>query len=132
MSDPAPPVPRPFGPFFAHLDATVAITPVEVGPDFWTRTVGELPSGRLLSTFATTADWDSWEMHPAGDELILQLTGAMELVLDAGNGVEQRLRLDAGHFVVVPPGTWHTADVIEPGEALYLTFGDGTEHRPRS
>ena len=132
MSDAAPPEPRPLGPYFAHVDAATAITPVEVGPEFWSRTIGELPDGRLLSTFATDADWDSWEMHPGVDELILQLTGAMELVLDAGDGSEHRVRLDAGQFVVVPPGTWHTADVVEAGEALYLTYGAGTEHRPRS
>ena len=26
---------------------------------------------------------------------------------------------------------WHTADVHEPGSALFITPGRGTEHRPR-
>ena len=30
-----------------------------------------------------------------------------------------------------PPGVWHTADVHEPGEALFITPGRGTEHEPR-
>jgi hypothetical protein len=33
--------------------------------------------------------------------------------------------------VVVPRGTWHTAKVLEPSEALHITWGEGTQHRPR-
>jgi hypothetical protein len=33
--------------------------------------------------------------------------------------------------IVVPRGVWHTANVIEPGEALHITWGAGTAHRPR-
>ena len=39
--------------------------------------------------------------------------------------------LPPGEFAVVPKGIWHTADVIEPGEALFVTAGEGTSHRPR-
>jgi hypothetical protein len=33
--------------------------------------------------------------------------------------------------VVDPPGVWHTADVQEPGTALFVTPGHGTELEPR-
>ncbi len=32
--------------------------------------------------------------------------------------------------IVVPRGEWHTARVFEPSEAIFVTRGDGTEHRP--
>ena len=38
-----------------------------------------------------------------------------------------RLRTDA---IVVPRGEWHTARVLEPTEAIFVTRGAGTEHRP--
>jgi hypothetical protein len=33
--------------------------------------------------------------------------------------------------VVIPPGAWHIARVLEPGRMLGVTFGEGTQHRPR-
>ena len=33
--------------------------------------------------------------------------------------------------LINPRGVWHTADVHEPGEGLFVTPGLGTEHRPR-
>ena len=36
-----------------------------------------------------------------------------------------------GERVLNPPGVWHTADVHEPGDALFITPGEGTEHKPR-
>jgi hypothetical protein len=39
--------------------------------------------------------------------------------------------LEAGQAVVNPRGVWHTVDVHEPGQALFVTPGRGTEHRPR-
>ena len=44
---------------------------------------------------------------------------------------EHRIELHAGDGVLNPPGVWHTADVHEPGDALFITPGAGTEHRPR-
>jgi mannose-6-phosphate isomerase-like protein (cupin superfamily) len=122
---------HPLGRWFAHVDSQTAITPVEVGEDFWEQGVSALPPGRLLSSVRSEEDWTSWEMHPLGDELVLQLDGCMELILETPDGQTARRRLDAGHFIVVPPGVWHTADVLAPGTAIYLTHGEGTEHRPR-
>lgn len=131
MSTVARPTAHALGAWFAHVDPTTGIAPVETTDDFWERGITKLPPGRLLSSFRTEADWTSWEMHPHGDELVLQLSGAMELVLEVADGSVARVRLPAGHFTVVPAGAWHTADVVESGEALYLTFGEGTVHRPR-
>jgi hypothetical protein len=32
--------------------------------------------------------------------------------------------------MINPPNVWHTARVHEPGRALFITPGRGTEHRP--
>ena len=45
--------------------------------------------GRLLvSSFAFAADWTTWEMHPAGDEIVCLLTGRATLVLERQGGEE--------------------------------------------
>jgi uncharacterized cupin superfamily protein len=89
--------------------------------------------GRLVSMYSFDASWDSWEMHPAGAELVICTAGAMMLVQEQEDGQHQRTTLAAGDYAVNPPGTWHTADVA-PGEsatAVFITAGIGTEHRPR-
>jgi mannose-6-phosphate isomerase-like protein (cupin superfamily) len=86
--------------------------------------------GRLVTMGPLTASWTSWERHPAGEELVVVLSGRAELVQRVGGG-ERRIPLGPGEAVVNPPGVWHTADVHEPGTALYITPGRGTEHEPR-
>ena len=104
---------------------------IEVGPDFW-ETIDERKDlgARLVGIFAYDADWTSWEAHPDGDEIVVLLSGAVDLVLDEPGGprtVELRDRAAA----VVPRGVWHTANVFGPSEALHITRGTGTTHRPR-
>jgi hypothetical protein len=41
------------------------------------------------------------------------------------------VELRPGEAVVNPRNVWHTATVHEPGDALFVTPGRGTEHRPR-
>ena len=87
--------------------------------------------GRMLvASFSFTADWPTWEMHPAGDELVCILDGSATLVLDRG-GVEETHHLShAGAFVIVPKGTWHTARTSVPTRMLFVTPGAGTQNKP--
>jgi len=39
--------------------------------------------------------------------------------------------LAAGEYAINPPGVWHTADVTETATAIFITAGEGTQHRPR-
>jgi len=39
--------------------------------------------------------------------------------------------LQAGQYIVNPPGVWHTANEDTAGTAVFITAGVGTEHRPR-
>lgn len=120
----------PLGTFFAHLADDGDVVPIEVTDDFWISGTSELPPGRLVSRIRTDGDWTSWEMHPNGDELIYQLSGDMELILDQGD-LQEVVTLNAGDFVVVPKGVWHTANAAGSSEAVYITLGAGTEHRER-
>jgi hypothetical protein len=116
---------------YVHLPDGPDATLLEVGPDFWRKlaTRSELQGGRLISAYRFTEDWTSWERHPAGDELVFQLSGELELVLDDG-GRERTVSLVGRSAAVIPRGVWHTARVRAPSEAIFVTRGAGTEHRP--
>ena len=104
---------------------------IEVGPDFW-ETIDERTdlAGRLVAIFPYDADWTSWEVHPDGDEIVVLLSGAVDLVLDLPGG-QRTVELRDRGAAVVPRGVWHTANVLAPSEALHITRGEGTTHRPR-
>jgi mannose-6-phosphate isomerase-like protein (cupin superfamily) len=116
---------------FLHLGVTEQATPLPVGPDFWANMPPILSSGRMVSLLKHDANWRGWERHPAGDEIIIQLTGRMRLRLELPNG-EIAVDLPAGRYVIIPKNIWHTADISAPSSAIYITEGQGTENRPRS
>ena len=85
--------------------------------------------GRLAMILPMTEDFAQWERHPAGEELIVMLTGAMDVILDEAGG-ERTIKLDTGQAMLVPQGIWHRGVIRAPGKALFVTEGEGTEHRP--
>jgi mannose-6-phosphate isomerase-like protein (cupin superfamily) len=104
---------------------------VEVDEHFWER-IGERPElqgGRLVMVSRYTDDWDTWEMHPAGDELVYALDGAVDVILDEEQG-ERVVELRGRAGCVVPRGVWHRGVVHVPGDVLHITRGEGTKHRP--
>jgi len=120
----------PLGEYFAQLAGEGDCLPVKVDAAFWDTGVAALPPGRLVSTFESSSDWQVWECHPQGEELIILIDGEMVLILERDGG-EERVPLRAGEFAVVPKGVWHTADVKVPGRAIYITPGEGTQNRER-
>jgi hypothetical protein len=70
-----------------------------------------------------------WEMHPDGDEVLTLLSGRFDVILE-DEGVERVIALTPGKSAIVPQGVWHRMVIHEPGELLFLTPGDATEHRP--
>ena len=94
------------------------------------RFAGDGDVGRLVMTFAQEATWTTWERHPAGEEVVVLLSGRVDLVQEV-DGAERRIELRPGQAAINPPGVWHTADVHEPGVGLFITPGAGTEHKPR-
>jgi mannose-6-phosphate isomerase-like protein (cupin superfamily) len=85
--------------------------------------------GRLLCELSMSADWNNWEMHPAGDEILVMLEGKATFVLELSDGVKE-IALSAGRLLVIPKGVWHTAKVSAPARLLAITAGQGTRHRP--
>ena len=117
---------------YVQLDDGPRAFAVEVDDEFW-HTIDrrpELQGVRLVGTFHNAEDWDVWEMHPAGDEVVCLLSGAVDVILDEPEG-ERVVGLEAGRTCIVPRGVWHRAIVREPGDTLHITRGEGTQHRPR-
>ena len=84
----------------------------------------------LVGVYPFAADWPHWEMHPKGHEVLVFLEGRLEMTLEE-DGARRVVELGPGSTLVVPPGAWHIARVIEPGRMLGITFGEGTQHRTR-
>lgn len=98
--------------------------------DYGERHAADGEEGRLVSCFRFSEDWTTWEMHPAGAEVVVCLEGSMTLIQEI-EGAEVRTRLARGEYAINPPGVWHTADIEEPATGLFITAGAGTQGRPR-
>jgi mannose-6-phosphate isomerase-like protein (cupin superfamily) len=123
--------------FPVHLGGGATARPMERfdgTPDWYMRygaaTAEDGGEGRLVSMFTFTESWDTWEMHPEGDELVACVAGSMVLHQEI-DGVQRTVELQAGQAVVNPPGAWHTADIDQPATAFFVTAGRGTQIRPR-
>lgn len=99
--------------------------------DYAARNAADGAEGRLVSSHRFTESWDSWEMHPAGAEVVICTAGEMVLIQTAGEGQERTTVLRPGEYAINPPGVWHTADIAGEAEAIFITSGIGTEHRLR-
>jgi mannose-6-phosphate isomerase-like protein (cupin superfamily) len=111
------------------------------GREFWSQLMSGNPTdpgirqlmdsenGRLLTALSMNTDWNNWEMHPAGDEILFMLEGKATFVLELPGGLRE-VALTAGRVLVIPKGVWHTAKVREPARLLGITAGHSTQHRP--
>ncbi|MBZ0135269.1 MAG: cupin domain-containing protein [Planctomycetes bacterium] len=113
-----------------------------VSDDFWQQLMSDNPQdakaqrlatsdGRLVSGFEMSADWDHWENHPAGDEVLILVSGEMTILLEEETGVRE-WRLGPGSTCVIPRGVWHTAKIPLPCQLIAITPGRGTRHRALS
>jgi len=122
-------------PVHLGLGATVVPQPEFAGMPWYeaysARTADDGAEGRLVSLYEFTQSWDSWEMHPAGDELVVCLAGEMTLIQEHPDGSFHSQALRPFEYAINPAGTWHTADLAMPATALFVTAGTGTRHRPR-
>jgi len=99
--------------------------------DYGARHAADGAEGRLVSCYRFTEDWAGWEMHPAGAEVVICIEGSMVLLQEDARGEVVQTRLEAGQYAINPPGVWHTADVEGEARAVFITAGEGTQHRPR-
>lgn len=95
------------------------------------RHLGDGAEGRLVAMHRFDASWDSWEMHPAGAEVVVCTEGAITLIQEFSDGRTASVTLGPGDYAINPPGVWHTADIAGSATALFITSGLGTQGRPR-
>jgi mannose-6-phosphate isomerase-like protein (cupin superfamily) len=122
-------------PVHLGLGATAMPQPRFTGMDWYAdyaaRHASDGAEGRLVSYYDFSESWTSWEMHPAGDELVVCIAGSITLHQEHADGRREQVTLGSGDYAINPPGTWHTADVDGQATALFITAGMGTQHRPR-
>jgi hypothetical protein len=122
-------------PVHLGLGAAIVRQPEFTGGAEWYTGYGERNGadgveGRLVSLHTFAVPWDTWEMHPQGDELVVCLAGRIVLHQEI-DGKHHTVTLAPHQAVVNAPGVWHTADVAAPATALFITAGMGTQIRPR-
>jgi quercetin dioxygenase-like cupin family protein len=120
-----------------HLGLGARVVPQEqfTGDMDWykryeARTSSDGVEGRLVSMHRYTESWESWEVHPRGEELVLCIEGTIELHQEIDERI-QSVVLNPGEAVINPPGVWHTADVDGGATVLIITAGVGTQNRSR-
>lgn len=122
---------------FVALDDTNGARALNVDANFWeSLEKGEFGDfSRLISYFEFESDWETWEIHPSGEEFVYLIEGEVELILES-NGVTSDLVMDkANTFIIVPKGTWHTANVRKPSKCFLSRRAKGQrsgQDNPRS
>jgi mannose-6-phosphate isomerase-like protein (cupin superfamily) len=99
--------------------------------DYGQRHAADGAEGRLVSMFRFTESWSSWEVHPAGAEVVICTSGSMTLTQEFADGRTEKVTLGPGEYAINPPGVWHTADIDGEATGVFITSGLGTENRPR-
>src|SRR5687768_10090281 len=86
---------------YLAVDGRGGVVRLPVDPDFW-RTIDRneaLADASLLGVFPMQADWAHWEMHPAGDEVLVLLDGAATMIFEE-SGAQRRIEMKAGTTLV--------------------------------
>jgi len=121
-------------PVHLGLGARASREPEFTGMDWYgpyiARHAADGVEGRLVSLHSFDADWDSWEMHPEGEEVVICLDGAITLVQETEEGLRE-VALGAGGYAINPRGVWHTANIAAHARVLFITAGWGTQGRAR-
>ena len=114
---------------FVVLKPDMGMDAIPFGPDFYEsleKNYAGFKSHCLISAHEFTENWDTWEIHPHGDEMVVLMAGSAELILRKESGDESVVLLEPGSYLVVPKNTWHTAIIGEHASLLFITPGEGT------
>ena len=116
---------------YLGLDRSGRVTQLPVGPDFWqTIEHNAAAQGTLVTVSTGNGDWDHWEIHPHGDEVLVVLEGTCRMIFQHAAG-ERTFELIPGMTLVVPAATWHRAERQQNLRMLFMTYGKDTKHKPR-
>ena len=117
---------------FVHLAPGGDAEPVELTPAFWRESSAGERYERLVGAFDFASAQDlhpsTQEMHPEADELLVVVSGALDVVIEE-EGVERTVALSAGRAAIVPRGVWHRLVVREPGRLLFVNSRTGMQSR---
>jgi mannose-6-phosphate isomerase-like protein (cupin superfamily) len=118
---------------YLRLRGDASIEPLAADDTFWERLaagrLGTFHNEYLVTCHVMDADWTVWEMHPRGDEIVCLVSGSVTFILERHGGNQAVELNDAGSYVIIPRGTWHTAKVHGPTRMIFITAGEDTEHR---
>lgn len=117
---------------FAVLKPDQSVEKVSVTPSVYQELDANFDgfkSHQLVSLYSFSEDWSSWEVHPKGDEVVVLLSGEITVVLDIAGEHQQKALKEQGDYVVIPKNTWHTAKTNAEAKVLFITPGEGTEHK---
>ena len=116
---------------FVRLRSDGAMDVEALTTSFWS---GDHEGDRVVAVFefASSDDLhsDELEVHPDGDELIVVLAGAIDLISES-NGDDVVVGLDAGQAAVVRRGAWHRLSMRSPGRLLSINVRSGMQSRNR-
>lgn len=122
---------------FIHLGLGASCVPqppfsgVEWYEQYGARHGADGREGRLVSEHTFTEGWDTWEMHPHGEEVVICTEGSIALTQEWPDGRRETVTLEVGDYAINEPGVWHIADVESQATAIFITAGEGTQMRPR-
>jgi mannose-6-phosphate isomerase-like protein (cupin superfamily) len=115
----------------ASATAEPPFTGMEWYADYSARHAADGAEGRLVSQYSFSESWPMWEVHPHGAEVVICTAGSITLIQQFPDGHEEQAILSPGDYAINPPGVWHTADVSTDCTCIFITAGEGTDHRPR-
>src|SRR5690242_12277827 len=105
---------------YLGLDRLGRVTPLPVGPTFW-QTIGQNPDAQetLVTVGTGNGDWNHWEMHPHGDEILVTLEGSARMTFQTVGG-EESFDLNPGKTLIVPAGVWHRAQMQKNLRMMFI------------
>jgi mannose-6-phosphate isomerase-like protein (cupin superfamily) len=116
---------------YLMLDGAGGVKSAPGGEAFWRGVADNADAGgTLVIVSGGEGDWTSWEMHPAGDEVLVLLEGALAMVFEHPDGRITRHHMAPGGTLIVPAGVWHRAVGQRGVRMLFITYGAGTQHKP--
>jgi mannose-6-phosphate isomerase-like protein (cupin superfamily) len=117
---------------FLHLGDGGAAEPIEITPAFWSGASAQ-DHARVLGAvdFRSARDLHSTmqEMHPEVDEVLLVVSGAIDVLVDRGDG-EHTIALSSGQVAIVPRGVWHRLVMRKPGRLVFVNNRKSIQSRP--
>jgi hypothetical protein len=129
----AHPGPYTMNDHYARLRADGSAESIALDASFWQDLAvgkfGDFRNEYLVATQSFSQNWPVWEMHPLGDEIVVLISGSLDFILEKKSGNKILPLREAGAWALVPRGVWHTARVNAPSIMLFITAGEGTQHR---